>query len=200
MFKLIVFSCLFFVLNQGCVFAKHKQQHEASQKSQSVEKRRDPKVELLDTLTNNAKVKVNWQRNFFDILLSNQEYESFWGLFSSSGYSDSGQYMVFRKKGHNQVILFHVSPSGKDILGPLKINELASQTFLDQIKIGSKLAAQENRSMDGVQYEYLEGERKNGEDIVIKNRFTMNNPGIDPASKEHARLVEVILKLKQAEE
>jgi len=134
-----------------------------------------------------ARVAARWQERFLTRLITDQAgYSDAYGLFSQSGWIDSGQVMVFVAKDGKSARLQTVRPGKKtiDIDRPLQTAEL--QEILAQAQAAQGLADVVTATFDGVEFEYVHAVRGADGKAQVKKRVFVRNPGLHkmPAQQE----------------
>ncbi len=142
-----------------------------------------------------ARVASNWQIVMFDQLRDSSASEA-WGLFSSSGWVDSGQVYVLGDDA-NPLRVTKVPPAGSEAGPTTSLNETQAKTFLSQVNKANTLADYTPNVYDAVKYEYVHAIKTASGDVKILHRLYMVNISVARKKEvaEHKKLVEVFQSL-----
>lgn len=140
-----------------------------------------------DSLASAAKVASAWQVKMFEAMKANQATEA-WGLFSSSGWVDKGQIMVFGDKGVAKQVT-KVQPAATAADAAAKLSDAKAKAFSSTVAKANKLGDYTPENFDGVKYEYVHAIKTESGEIKILHRVFMVNLGHEKKMPEHERLV-----------
>ena len=130
----------------------------------------------------NARVQRSWQQKMLDQLQSGAPSSTeAWGLFSSGGWADAGQVMVFTTNGGAPQVQV-VAPAKKvaEPPRPLSAGEFASLT--DEARAADKLGDLDLKMFDGIVYEYVHAVRGADGKALVAQRVRDPQSGYDAAA------------------
>jgi len=139
------------------------------------------------------RVQEAWQKKMEDRLGADQITEG-WAVFSSGGYADAGQIMVFSKGGDTLSLEF-AKPTEKEVTVKRDLNADEAASIRRESATGDILVTLESQAFDGMQFEYVHMRLLNGKKVTVKRLF-MNNPGNTKNGEKHAALVQAFQALR----
>ena len=144
---------------------------------------------------NDPRLQRKWQEKFYNLLVQmNPKVDRAFALFSYSGWSDSGQFLVADYGDKADPQLTYVAPGQtKHKTKNIAIDDF--KEFVKKINHFKKLSDLESQVFDGTQFEFVYYEMK-GSKLSVTKRVFMNNPGVSPNSGEYFRIVKQFLDLK----
>jgi hypothetical protein len=139
------------------------------------------------------RVQPTWQERMEKLLNERPPGSEAWGLFSTGGWADAGQVLVFVVNGEAHLAL--VEPAADEFTHerPLKEAELAA--LRSSIEKSRDLQSLEKQAFDGLRWEFVQMRRDNAE-VQVTRRVFMNNPGADPQSPGHNALIDAFQILR----
>lgn len=148
------------------------------------------------TGTKKTILKPEWYELFTNKLFSTKHDTAVGlGLFSYGGWSDNGQRFIIISE-ENKFELFYGTPNSTKIDQHEILSKGDLKEFINLFWAFKELDNYDSGAFDGIQYEFIQAEKKDGV-IFIKKRVFMNNPGLTPEGKKHAELIETYLALEK---
>jgi hypothetical protein len=152
--------------------------------------------ELQTQKVSEPQLQQDWQRDFLTVFhKQGQDWQFAYALFTSGGWSNDGQILIFGAPGKGGKIMYG-APNSKAIDSELTIPAGDFDGLAAKLKDFSSLSDLETGVMDGIQYEYVSAERNKSGEIKIIKRVYMNNPGIGKPAPEHSQLVDLFKPFK----
>jgi len=131
-------------------------------------------------------VALVWQKKFVEKIDSSDAIEGY-GLFSSGGWSDAGQVMVF--KSASGYLVEKVGVGGKEVKKQFTLSDKQSAEFAKTIDDSKDLKSINVNAMDNIVYEFVHWKKASGGAKIVKRLF-VNNPDTQPMP-QHEKLIQL---------
>jgi hypothetical protein len=139
-------------------------------------------------------VQPHWKKQCLALFTKKPQATGAWGLLSSGGWSDSGQFFVLETS--KEAILFYAKPGSTSWDSPQTIPTPLLQEFKNGINLAPTLAPFFSHTFDGIEYEFFSLQREKGLTRSTQELY-MNNPGVSPNGAAHHLLIQQFFTLQR---
>lgn len=139
-------------------------------------------------------VQPEWKKKSVALFEASPSTAQAWGLLSSSGWADNGQYFILQKSPTEPAVLYYAAPGASAWAAPQPISSAEWQIFRQGIGQAISLPPFFSAAFDGVEYDFFML-YKEGDKTQTRTLY-MNNPAAFPAKAiQYNQLVEQFFAL-----
>ena len=143
-------------------------------------------------------VQPKWKSNVLALFAASPSHAQGWGLLSSGGWADSGQFFVLQNSPKDPAVLYYAPPGAKAWSEPRTITSAEWQIFRQGVAQAGSLSPFLSQVFDGIEYEFFTL-YKDGDKTQTREVY-MNNPGAFPTKAiSYNKLVERFFDLAKKE-
>lgn len=172
----------------GCVISSEGQSGDEALKGD------DGKANQGQAKDAGARVQSTWQDKMLEMLKAEKATEA-WGLFSSGGWSNSGQILVFMTPDRAVRRVVIVQPNKKEIGVDRALTDAELKSLEPAMTEAPKLEDVDVEMFDGLEFELVHATKDKG-DVKVVDRLLLRDPGGTPRPK-HQAVIQAFERLRK---